>query len=117
VGVLETPCFPLLIALFLLIGEQGHDLAVGIPEYSAAGAVVGAGAGLVISDAIQGDCLGDEDDLDLKHLILCEVELIFQYSQLAGCSFCGIGLFQVWPEGGVRGLGGDNGMEAGEEQD
>ena len=84
--------FPLLVELFLLIGEQGHDLVVGILEYGPAGAVVcSLVAGWVIAEAVHGDGLGDKDDLDLKHLILCEVELVFEHPQLAGGSFCGVG--------------------------
>lgn len=91
---LSLLCFPLLVERFLLVGEQGCDLAVGILEYSAAGAVVGAGvAGRVIADAVQGDCLGDEDDLDLKDLILCEVKLIFEHPQLPAGSFYGVRFF------------------------
>jgi hypothetical protein len=45
------------------------------------------------------------------------VELIFEYPQLSGGSFCGIGSKRSRLEGGVRRLGGDKGMEAGDEQD
>jgi hypothetical protein len=109
---------PLLVDRFLLVGEQGHDLAVGILLYSAAGAAVGVGvAGWVVLEAVHGDCLGDEDDLELKYLILCEVELIFEQSQLPGGPFRRVGFFKPGLEGSIRCLGVDKGMEAGDEQD
>ncbi len=108
--------FPLLIELFLLVGEQGHDLAVGILQHSAAEAVVGSlVAGWVIAKAVHGDSLGNEDDLNLKHLILCEVELIFEHSQEARGPFRGVGLVCSLLESGVGRLGMDKGMEAGSE--
>jgi hypothetical protein len=100
--------FPLLVELFLLVSEQGNDLAVGILEYGAAVAVVVSFvAGWVIAEAVHGNGLGNEDDLNLKHLILSEVELIFQHSQEAGCPFCGVGLEWSWLDGGVGCLGMD----------
>jgi hypothetical protein len=85
--------FPLLVELFLLVGEQGHDLAVGMLEYGAAGAVVCSLVdGWVIAEAVHGDGLGNKDDLDLKHLILGEVELVFKHPQQACGPFCGVGL-------------------------
>jgi hypothetical protein len=109
---------PLLVDRFLLVGEQGHDLAVGILLYSAAGAAVGARvARWVVLEAVHGDCPGDEDDLELKYLILCEVELIFERSQLPGGSFRRVGFFKPGLDGSIRRLGVDKGMEAGDEQD
>jgi hypothetical protein len=109
---------PLLVDRFLLVGEQGHDLAVGILLHSTAGAVVGAGvAGWVVLEAVQGDCLGDEDDLDLKYLILCEVELIFEDPQLPGGPCRRVGSFKPRLGGSIRRLGVNKGMEAGDEQD
>jgi hypothetical protein len=111
-------CFPLLVELFLLVGEQWHELSVGILEYAAAGAAVGFWVtGGVVAEAVHGYRLGNENDLDLKYLILSEVELIFEHAQEPGGSFCGVGFECSLLEGGVGCLGVYEGMEAGDEQD
>ena len=76
--------FELLVEGFLVIGEEGVDLLIRVLLNGAAGLAV---AGWVMLDAVHGDVAVDENDLELKDLILIEVELFFQYFQLVGGAF------------------------------
>lgn len=92
---------------FLVIGEEGVDLLVGVLLDGAAGAVVGtAVAGGVILYAVHGHVAVDEDDLKLKDLILVKVEMFFQLPELADGSF-GSGV----PLGVYKGLQAQGGKD------
>ena len=77
--------FELLVEGFLVIGEEGVDLLIRVLLNGAAGLAVG----VPTRDAVHGDVAVDENDLELKDLILIEVELFFQYFQLMGGAFGG----------------------------
>jgi len=84
--------FPLLVEGLLVIGEDSVDLLVGVLLDGATGTIVGtaevgraprAGGrsrsdGLPTRNAVHGDVAIDEDDLELKDLVLIEVEPFFE---------------------------------------
>ena len=94
--------FPLCVEGFLVIGEEGVDLLIRVLLNGAAGLAVG----VPTRDAVHGDVAVDENDLELKDLILIEVELFFQYFQLVGGAFGGRVFRPAGFLGGGIGIGG-----------
>ena len=98
--------FPLLVQGALLIGEHGVDLSVGVLLDGAAGAVIGSAVvGGIFSDAVHGDVPVDEDDLELKDLILRELEPFFHCFELTGRAFGSRAFWTGLGQGGILGLG------------
>jgi hypothetical protein len=89
-GFINLLLFPLLIEGLLVVCEDGVDLLVRILLNGAAGLAIAAlVAGGVVEEAIHDDIAVDEDHLELKHLILIEVQRTGQRFQLPGGSFGG----------------------------
>lgn len=72
----------------MVVGKDGVDLLIRVLLDGAAGTAVGtAVAGWIMREAVHGDVTVDEDDLELKDLILIEVELFFHHPELADGAF------------------------------
>jgi len=99
---------PLGVERFLLIGEEGVYLLVGVAVDFAFGATVGGGG---IAEAVEGDVAVDEDDLHLGDLVVREIQLLLQHFELMDGLFGGVWFF-VPGVGGVGGLGVDGDAES-----